>query len=119
MTTSSGVPARIETSETEVLITWGEPGTTTAGLAETLSTVLTVALRSGVPAYPLVEELLDLRFVPHGPTGDSLVPSASSVADHVARRLAFHHLTPEERHKLGISAPGSPWPDAYTQAPNS
>ena len=117
---SRGVPARVETSETEVLITWGEAGTTAAGLAEMLSTALTVALLSGVPAYPLVEELLGLRFVPHGRTGDPLVPFASSVADHVARHLAIRHLTPEERRKLGVFvAADSPWPDAYTQAPDA
>ncbi|MEO3785563.1 hypothetical protein ABGB12_19710 [Actinocorallia sp. B10E7] len=113
MTTSSGAPVRIDTSGNGILINWGEPGSTTAGMAEMLSTALTVSLQSGVPAYPLVEELLHLRFVPDGPTGDPLVPSAASVADHVARRLAFDRLGPAELQKLGLSGSDSAWPDAY------
>lgn len=117
VTTISGdVPVRIETSGAEVLISWGEPGSTTAGLAEALSTAVTVSLRSGVPASHLVEKLLGLRFVPHGPTGDPQVPTATSVADHLARRLAYHCLAPEDLRKLGLPVSGGPWPDAYTQA---
>jgi hypothetical protein len=113
VTTSESDPVRIDTSEGGVLISWGEPGSTTAGMAEMLSTALTVSLRSGVPAYPLIEELMNLRFVPDGPTGDPLVPSAVSVADHVARRLAFDRLSSEELRKLGLSGSGSAWADAY------
>ena len=111
MTTSESAPVRIDTSEGGVLISWGEPGSTTAGMAEMLSTALTVSLRSGVPAYPLIEGLMNLRFVPDGPTGDPLVPSAVSVADHVARRLAFDRLSPEELRELGLSGARSTWPD--------
>lgn len=115
MTTSGGAPVRIETSEAEVVIGWGEPGSVRAGLGEALGGALTVALRAGVPVYPLVEELLNLRFVPWGETGDPLVPSAASVADHVARRLALRWLSAEERAELGVL--GSPWGDGCERAP--
>jgi len=115
VTTSGGAPVRIETSEAEVVIGWGEPGSVRAGLGEALGGALTVALRAGVPVYPLVEELLNLRFVPWGETGDPLVPSAASVADHVARRLALRWLSAEERAELGVL--GSPWGDGCERAP--
>ncbi|WP_460363853.1 TSCPD domain-containing protein [Actinocorallia lasiicapitis] len=90
----------------ELEVRWGAPGSVLAGFGEALATAVSVAVRSGVPPVHLVEKLLHTRFVPAGATGDPRVPHATSVADHLARRIAQEWLTPAERASLGLESLG-------------
>ncbi|MDX6741837.1 hypothetical protein [Actinocorallia sp. A-T 12471] len=113
-----GTPVWVETDgEREVRIRWGETDSAAAGLAEALGAAVSLAVRQGVPPEHLIEKFLNLRFLPQGETDDPAVPSTTSVADYLARRLADAWLTPQQRGKLGLpeadtDTDGS-WPDAY------
>jgi ribonucleoside-diphosphate reductase alpha chain len=79
----------------EVFATWGKEGSTTRGLMDAFSLVLSLALQYGVPADVVVAKLKNLRFEPLGTTDDPDLPEVTSVVDWVVRRIALDHL-PEE-----------------------
>jgi len=86
----------------EVFATWGKEGSTSGGLMDAFSIVLSLALQYGVPAEVIVSKLKDLRFEPFGPTDDPDIPQAASVIDWLARRIALDHLPFDTCAKLGI-----------------
>jgi ribonucleoside-diphosphate reductase alpha chain len=77
----------------EVFAKWGKEGSTTNGLMEALSIVLSLALQYGVPAELVVSKLRNLRFEPFGDTDDPDLPEVTSVVDWVARRIALDDLS--------------------------
>jgi ribonucleoside-diphosphate reductase alpha chain len=91
----------------EIIVRAGKQGSTFAGLCDCLSVVTSVALQHDVPVDRIVSSLLNQRFEPAGPTGDPDVPTATSLADYVGRRLAIDYL-PGRLAELNIAAP----PDA-------
>lgn len=60
------------------------------------------SLQHGQPLYKLVTNYLDMKFEPNGATNNPEVPQAKSIPDYVARWLALHFLTEEERELHGI-----------------
>ena len=72
----------------EIFLRLGKQGSTLAGLAEAFSIVTSLGLQHGVPPELLVSRLRGLRFEPAGFTDDAEIPTATSVMDYVARRLA-------------------------------
>ena len=77
----------------EVFATWGKEGSTTNGLMDALSIVLSLALQYGVPAELVVAKLKNIRFEPLGSTDDPDLPEVTSVVDWVARRIALDDLS--------------------------
>lgn len=77
----------------EVFAKWGKEGSTTNGLMEALSIVLSLALQYGVPAGLVVAKLRNLRFEPSGGTDDPDLPEVTSVVDWVVRRIALDDLS--------------------------
>lgn len=80
----------------EVFAKWGKEGSTTRGLMDAFSTVLSLALQYGVPADVVVAKLRNTRFEPLGTTDDPDLPEVTSVVDWVARRIALDHLSEED-----------------------
>lgn len=77
----------------EVFARWGKEGSTTHGLMDAFSIVLSLALQYGVPAELVVSKLKDLRFEPLGHTDDPDLPEVTSVVDWVVRRMALDDLS--------------------------
>lgn len=77
----------------EVFARWGKEGSTTHGLMDAFSIVLSLALQYGVPAELVVSKLRNIRFEPLGRTDDPDVPDVTSVVDWVARRIALDDLS--------------------------
>jgi ribonucleoside-diphosphate reductase alpha chain len=73
----------------EIYLRIGKQGSTLAGLAEAFSIVTSLALQHGVPVDLIAERLRGLHFEPAGGTDDTELPTATSVVDYVARRLAL------------------------------
>lgn len=86
----------------EVFAKWGKEGSTSGGLMDGFSIMLSLALQYGAPIAVIVEKLKDMRFEPMGMTDDEDITEASSVMDWLARRLALDFLPPDERANLGI-----------------
>lgn len=86
----------------EVFAKWGKEGSTSGGLMDAFSIMLSLALQYGVPLDVIVQKLMDMRFEPMGMTDDQDIPEATSVMDWLARRLALDFLPPDKRADLKI-----------------
>ncbi|GLY33365.1 vitamin B12-dependent ribonucleotide reductase [Kineosporia sp. NBRC 101731] len=86
----------------EVFIKLGKQGSTLAGMMDSFSVAVSIALQHGVPLQTYVEKFTNLRFEPAGLTDDPDVRMSASIMDYVFRRLALDHLSFEERSALGI-----------------
>lgn len=71
----------------ELFITMGKEGTFASGLADAFAKMVSIALQYGVPLENVIRQLRHMRFSPEGFTGDPDIPTASSVADFLARWL--------------------------------
>jgi ribonucleoside-diphosphate reductase alpha chain len=60
------------------------------------------ALQYGQPTAKLVTNYMDMRFEPYGATTNPAIPYAKSIPDYLARWLAVHFLSEEERELHGI-----------------
>jgi ribonucleoside-diphosphate reductase alpha chain len=63
---------------------------------------LSNGLQYGQPVHKLVTNYLDMRFEPYGRTTNPDIPEAKSIPDYIARWLALHFLSEEEREDHGI-----------------
>lgn len=86
----------------EVFAKFGKQGSTFGGLMDAISILISVGLQHGVPLETVVAKLSNMRFEPMGLTNDPDVPTASSVVDYLARKLAIDFLPPGRRAELGI-----------------
>jgi ribonucleoside-diphosphate reductase alpha chain len=86
----------------EVFAQFGKQGSTLGGLMDVISILISVGLQHGVPLETFVAKLSNMRFEPMGFTNDPDVPTATSVVDYIARKLAIDFLAPEQRAELGI-----------------
>jgi len=87
----------------EVFITLGKQGSTLAGLCAGLSMMVTLALRHGAPTIEVVKRLINQRYEPSGHTDDPEIPTVTSLADYVGRRLALDYLNDAERADAGMA----------------
>ena len=65
------------------------------------------ALQYGQPLHKLVTNYLNMKFEPNGATTNPEIPFAQSIPDYIARWLASHFLTEEERELHGIQISAS------------
>jgi ribonucleoside-diphosphate reductase alpha chain len=86
----------------EVFAKWGKDGSTSGGLMDAFSIMLSLALQYGVPVEVIVSKLKDLRFEPLGMTDDPDIPDVASIMDWVARRIALDHLSFDTRKELDV-----------------
>ncbi|GGK97910.1 hypothetical protein Ppa06_66270 [Planomonospora parontospora subsp. parontospora] len=90
---------------TEVMVRLGKHGSTLAGLADALHHTVNLGLRHGAPVVEVIQALLDAAYDPRGMTNDPEVPTASSITDYVARRLALDFVPYGERVRLSVLTP--------------
>jgi len=84
----------------ETFITTAKEGSTVSGLFDTIATLVSMCLQSGVPLKTLVRKFKDVRFEPSGFTNNSDIPMAKSVMDYVVRYIGMKYLNPDEREEL-------------------
>lgn len=60
------------------------------------------SLQHGQPLHKLVTNYLDMKFEPNGATNNEAIPHAQSIPDYIARWLALHFLSAEDRDLHGI-----------------
>jgi ribonucleoside-diphosphate reductase alpha chain len=86
----------------EVELRVAKQGSTLAGMMDALSVAVSTGLQHGAPLEVYVRKFAHTRAEPSGLTNDAELPSATSLMDYVARRLALDFLDVEERQGLGV-----------------
>jgi ribonucleoside-diphosphate reductase alpha chain len=84
----------------ETFITTAKEGSTVSGLFDTIATLVSMCLQSGVPLKTLVRKFKDVRFEPSGFTNNPDIPTAKSVMDYVVRYIGMKYLNSVEREEL-------------------
>ncbi len=84
----------------ETFITVAKEGSTVSGLLDTIATLISVSLQSGVPLKLLVKRFKDMRFEPSGFTGNPNIPTAKSIVDYIFRYLGMKYLSREDREEI-------------------
>jgi ribonucleoside-diphosphate reductase alpha chain len=94
----------------ETFLTAAKEGSTISGLLDTIATLVSMCLQSGVPLKVLVKKFKDTRFDPAGFTNNPNIPTAKSITDYVFRYLGMKFLSTED--KMEIFGPDSTFVDA-------
>src|SRR3989344_1372684 len=75
-------------------------GSTISGLFDTIATLVSMCLQSGVPLKVLVKKFKDMRFEPAGFTNNPDIPTAKSIMDYIFRYIGTKYLNEEEREEI-------------------
>ncbi len=84
----------------ELFLVAAKEGSTVSGLLDTIATLASMCLQSGVPLKTLVRKFKDLSFSPAGFTANPTIPTAKSIIDYIFRYMGMKFLDPEEREEL-------------------
>ncbi|MDP3792832.1 MAG: vitamin B12-dependent ribonucleotide reductase [bacterium] len=84
----------------ETFITTAKEGSTVSGLFDTIATLVSMCLQSGIPLKTLVKKFKDVRFEPSGFTNNPTIPTAKSIMDYIFRYIGMKYLNSEEREEL-------------------
>jgi len=84
----------------EVFLIAAKEGSTISGLLDTIATLVSMCLQSGMPLKTLVRKFKDMSFSPAGFTNNADIPTAKSITDYVFRYLGMRFLSQEEREEL-------------------
>ena len=84
----------------ETFITTAKEGSTISGLFDTIATLISMCLQSGIPLKTLVRKFKDMRFDPAGFTNNPQVPMAKSVVDYIFRYLGTKYLSPTDKEEI-------------------
>jgi len=71
----------------ELFVNMAQEGSFASGMADAFAKITSIGLQYGVPVDTIISQLEHMRFDPHGFTGDSDIPFATSVADFIAQWL--------------------------------
>ena len=84
----------------ETFITTAKEGSTISGLFDTIATLISMCLQSGIPLKTLVRKFKDMRFEPAGFTNNPNIPTAKSIIDYVFRYIGMKYLSPEDKEEI-------------------
>lgn len=84
----------------ETFIVIAKEGSTVSGLVDTIATLTSVALQSGVPLKVLVRKFKDMKFEPLGITENPEIRFASSIIDYIFRWLGKRFLLKEDQEEI-------------------
>lgn len=84
----------------EVFLVAAKEGSTVSGLLDTIATLVSMCLQSGVPLKTLVRKFKDMSFAPSGFTNTADIPTAKSIMDYVFRYLGVRFLDEHDREEL-------------------
>ena len=84
----------------ETFITTAKEGSTVSGLFDTIATLVSMCLQSGVPLKMLVKKFKDVRYEPAGFTNNPDIPTAKSVTDYIFRYLGMKYLSPQDKEEV-------------------
>jgi ribonucleoside-diphosphate reductase alpha chain len=86
----------------EIFIRTSKQGSTLSGIMDGFAIAVSLGLQYGVPLSSYVKKFMGMRFEPAGITNNADVRVATSILDHLFRRMAIKYLPMEERTELGV-----------------
>lgn len=86
----------------EVFIRIAKQGSTLSGVMDAFAIAVSNGLQYGVPLKNFVRMFMSMNFTPAGITGDSEIPTATSIMDYIFRRIALDYLSADELMELGL-----------------
>jgi ribonucleoside-diphosphate reductase alpha chain len=86
----------------ETFIVIAKEGSTVSGLFDTIATLFSMCLQSGVPLKTLVHKFKGMRFEPAGVTSSELIPMAKSFIDYIVTYIGHKFLSEEDKRDLGL-----------------
>lgn len=84
----------------ELFLVAAKEGSTVSGLLDTIATLVSMCLQSGIPLKTLVRKFKDMSFAPAGFTNTGDIPTAKSIMDYVFRYLGTRFLADADREEL-------------------
>ena len=88
----------------ELFITMAKEGSTIGGLFDSIATLTSLALQSGIPLEVMVKEFVNTRFEPSGFTNNAEIRNVASIIDYVFRWLALQFIPGyKEREQPAVS----------------
>jgi ribonucleoside-diphosphate reductase alpha chain len=84
----------------ELFLIAAKEGSTVSGLMDTIATLVSMCLQSGMPLKTLVRKFKDMSFAPAGFTNNGDIPMAKSITDYVFRYLGMRFMSREDREEL-------------------
>ncbi len=84
----------------ETFLIAAKEGSTVSGLLNTIATLISMCLQSGMPLKSLVKKFKDMRFDPSGFTNNPDIPVAKSITDYVFRYIGLKFLSKEEKEEI-------------------
>ncbi len=104
----------------ELFLVAAKEGSTVSGLLDTIATLMSMCLQSGVPLKTLVRKFKDMSFMPAGFTNTRDIPVAKSIMDYICRYLGTRFLEEADREELfGPDSGPQPVPQIELQIPES
>lgn len=89
----------------EIFVKMSRSGSTLAGLLDSFSIAISMALQYGVPLKTLGAKFIYTRFEPSGFTDNADIRTATSIVDYVFRYMALRHLSKDDLFDLGVAEP--------------
>jgi ribonucleoside-diphosphate reductase alpha chain len=86
----------------ETFIVIAKEGSTVSGLFNTIATLFSMCLQSGVPLKTLVRKFRGLKFEPAGVTSNKQIPMAKSFVDYMVTYIGHKFLSDEDKKELGL-----------------
>lgn len=86
----------------ETFIVIAKEGSTVSGLFDTIATLFSMCLQSGVPLKTLVQKFKGMRFEPSGVTSNPEIPIAKSFIDYMVTYLGHRYLSEKDKRDLGL-----------------
>src|SRR5215471_13066485 len=90
----------------EIFVKMSKEGSTIAGLMDSFSISISLALQYGVPLKVLVNKFIHTRFEPSGFTNNPEIRIATSVVDYLFRWLGLRFLSKEDQESIGLTRTG-------------
>src|SRR5215471_17757143 len=87
----------------EIFVKMSKEGSTIAGLMDSFSISISLALQYGVPLKVLVNKFIHTRFEPSGFTNNPEIRIATSVVDYLFRWLGLRFLAKEDQESIGLT----------------
>src|SRR2546425_12629785 len=87
----------------EIFVKMSKEGSTIAGLMDSFSISISLALQYGVPLKVLVNKFIHTRFEPSGFTNNPEIRIATSVVDYLFKWLGLRFLSKEDQDSIGLT----------------
>jgi ribonucleoside-diphosphate reductase alpha chain len=87
----------------EIFVKMSKQGSTIAGLMDSFSISISLALQYGVPLKVLVNKFIHTRFEPSGFTQNPEIRIATSIVDYIFRWMGLRFLPKEDQDQLGLT----------------